>query len=167
MEIERGFKFQPFWVLIVGSGGLFLIYKFYSQLFTPVLFKPVNLLVLPVPVLIAWVILPMMLKMLTGRSAIELTDDAFINNFTGRAVPWDNIAEIHLKKGGVRSSGSLVINLKQPELYFNNFLRRFLYKIKQAFTANDIAIPTDLISGDAEGILLAINAFRSKLEGEI
>lgn len=76
MEIERGFKFQPFWVLIVGSGGLFLIYKFYSQLFTPVLFKPVNLLVLPVPVLIAWVILPMMLKMLTGRSAIELTDDA-------------------------------------------------------------------------------------------
>ena len=56
----------------------------------------------------------------------------------------------------------MIINLKQPEKYFNTPLKKIKYQLKQLFTANDISIPIEFVAGKNDEIFQVVSAYWSK-----
>jgi len=119
------------------------------------------------PMFLSPIFLPMFFKMITGMPVIALTDDYFINNYGGFSIEWGDIMEMHITDGNLHNSGSLIINLKHPEKYFNTPLKMVKYKIKQLFTANDISIPFNFVTGKKDEVFQVANAYWYKHDKKI
>jgi hypothetical protein len=114
---------------------------------------------------ISWLILPVTIKMLRGIPAIVLTKDYLVDNFGGHSIEWNDIAEINIRKSSYQSLDKLIINLKQPEKYFDTPIKKLLYKFGKLFTANDIGITLDFVSGNSDEIMQVIHAHWGKYSG--
>jgi hypothetical protein len=113
------------------------------------------------PFLLACVVLPLLMMMARSIPAIALTDDYLINNYGGFSIEWHDILEIHRTKS-YRGSGGIVINLKNPEKYFDSPIKKISYQLRQLFSANDITIPLNLVAGNDDEILQTITAYWNK-----
>lgn len=97
--------------------------------------------------------------------AIALTKNYLVDNIGNNSIEWGDISEIRLIESKYKSFGKLIINLKQPEKYFNTPIKRLSYKFRQLFTANDIGITIDFVSGKDEEIIQLIHAYWDKHAG--
>jgi hypothetical protein len=66
---------------------------------------------------------------------------------------------------GDRTTGSIVINLKNPEKYYNTPLKAMWYKLSQLFTSNDINLRLDFVAGKNDTIFQLVNAYWDKHSG--
>ncbi|MGZ3832623.1 MAG: hypothetical protein ACXVB0_03805, partial [Mucilaginibacter sp.] len=109
-----------------------------------------------------WFVLPMTVKMILGIPAMVLTNKYLVDNLGGHSIEWSDVSEIRIIQGQYRSFSKLIINLKRPEKYFDTPLKKLLYKFRQFFTANDIGIITDFVSGTDLEIMQVVQAYWGK-----
>jgi hypothetical protein len=158
METEGKFKFSTFWVTFLSFFTFIFIYESFKYITLP----PIswgNLMTCLLPILLAYLFLPITFKMIFNIPAIVLTNDYLKNNLGGYSIEWSDIADIQLSNEGYRSFASLIINLKDPEKYFNTPIKRIFYKTKQLFSVNDFSIRVDFVAGNNEEIFETIKAY--------
>jgi len=164
MDTTIKLKFQPLWIVFFDIVSLPLFYKAFD-IRKQVPDKP-GLIIAYLPVLLLlYYLVSLTIKMVAGKAAIVLTDEYLVDNLGNRAIKWSNISSIELYNKGFRSFARLNINLKNPDDFFDTPLKQFKYKFRQFFTANDISILIDFVSGDAEGILQTIYGYWDKSAG--
>ncbi|HTH82825.1 MAG TPA: STM3941 family protein [Mucilaginibacter sp.] len=160
MKNEIDFKFEPIWLTILSVLMLLLLYKCFNAYNSNQSIGLFLALITPV-ILVSLFVLPLGFKMILGIPAIALTNEYFVINYNGLSIDWHDIADIHITTN-YKGISTLIINLKQPEKYFGSSLKKIKYQIRQIFTANDIIIPIDLISGKNEAIFQTVNAYWTK-----
>ena len=101
----------------------------------------------------------MAFKILTGIPAIALIKDYFVDNMGNNSIEWGDISEIRLIEGRNKKFWELIIILQQPEKYFDTPIKRLSYKFRRLFTANDIGIIIDFVSGKDEEIMQLVHAY--------
>jgi len=164
METEIKFKFQPGWIIFIYILLCPLIFEVLLGIIGQELDLSHLLMSLPL-VLLLYYLLPITFKMFLGTPALALSKDYFIDNLGNHSIKWHDISQIKFLEGRYRGFNKLVINLKQPEKYFNTPLKKLLYKFRQIFTANDIGILLDFVSGKDAEIMQVINAYWDKSAG--
>lgn len=165
MEKETAFKFQPVWIAFMTLFAFLLLYKFYVLAISETIFNYSFWILAILPCLVSWFVLPMTAKAIGGVSAIVLTKDYLVDNMGNNSIEWGDISEIRLVEGQYRSFEKLIINLKQPEKYFDTPIKKALYKFRQLFTANDIAIILDFVSGKDDEITQLVHVYWDKHAG--
>ena len=119
METEVKFKFQAAWVVFISLLAFSILYKFFTVAINETSFDFSFLFAAIVPVCISWVVLPMTFKMIRGVPAMTLTKNYLVHNLGGHSIEWADIAEIRAIDGNNRSFSKLILNLRQPEKYFD------------------------------------------------
>jgi len=158
METKTEFKFDPFYVALITSFTGFLLYKCVINITLP-LISSGNILIYLSFGGLSFLFLPMTFKLIFNLPSLVLTDDYLKNNLGGYSIEWEDIADIQLSNGGYRSFANLVINLKNPDKYFDTPIKKAVYKIKQLFSVNDILIKIDFIAGKNEDIFETVKAY--------
>ena len=111
-------------------------------------------------ILVAFFVLPITIKLIFNVPALVLTNDCLKNNFREYSIEWSDIAEIQLYKGNyVSGFAKLIINLKNPDEYFNSPVKKVIYKTKQLFLVNDFTIIVDFVAGNNEEIFETIKSY--------
>ena len=155
---KNAFKFSPFWVTFLSLLTFSLVYGCFAQVVQP-LISWENFFLCLFPLLVSFLILPMTFKMIFNIPALVLTNDCLENNFRGYSIQWKDIADIQLSDSGYRSFASLVINLKEPQIFFNTPFKKALYNFKQLFSVNDFLIKVDFVAGNNEEIFEIVMAY--------
>jgi hypothetical protein len=161
METKTEFKFDPLYGIILTLFTVFLLYTGVNSI-TPPSISWENFIRCLLLIGLSYFLLPITFKLIFNLPSIVLTDDCLKNNIGGYSIEWDDISDIQLNNGGYRSFGNLIINLKNPDKYFNTPLKKALYWIKQLFSAYDILIKVDLISGKNEEIFDVVKVYWTK-----
>jgi hypothetical protein len=164
MKEETDFKFEPIWLTVLSLLMIFLLYKSFTA-YNPNQSMGLYIAAVFPVVLVSSYIIPLGFKMMIGKPAIALTNEYFISNIGNLSIEWHDISEMHIAANN-RGFSALIINLKEPEKYFNTPFKKIKYQLKQLFTANDISLPINLVAGDNQEIFQTINAYRSKQEGK-
>ena len=159
---EVRLKFQPIWITIISLMTLSFLYRFYIITVNHEALDATFLVRALFICLISWLILPLIFKMLTGVPAILLTQDGLVDNLGNHYIKWEDILEIKLIESNYKSFDKLVINLKQPEKYFDTMVKKLRYKFRQLFIANDVGIFLDFVAGNNGENAQLIQSFWTK-----
>jgi len=161
MQVTTSFKFNPFWIVFIDLLIALFFYKCFSYLTMPLISWD-NFFRCLIPLFFTYIFLPITLRMIFNIPAIVLTDAYLKNNFRGYAIEWADISDIELSDKGYRSFGSLNINLKEPDKYFNTPIKNFFYKARQLFSVDDFSIRVDFVAGSNEEIFETVKAYWTK-----
>ena len=158
MENKTEFKFDPLYVALLTLFTVFLLYKCAGNITFPLISSDNILLYLSFGGL-SFFFLPIPFKLIFNLPSLVLTDDSLKNNLGGYSIEWEDITDIQLSNGGYRSFANLVINLKNPDKYFDTPIKKAVYNFKQLFSVNDILIKVDFIAGKNEQIFETVKAY--------
>ncbi len=159
MEEKAEFKFEPIWISALTLLVLYVSFEMYYTFFSRPSYGLVGSLFLLLPAGFWWWVFPMTFAMLRKKPAIVLTPQFLIDNIGGFSINWHDIAEIKVAERDFKSRGNLIVNLEDPRKYFNTRLKYLGYKIRRYFTAADVSIKLDFVSGKNEDISRLINAY--------
>jgi len=161
------FKYQPAWIIIFDFFLSFFLYGITIHLLArDTDFSIPSCIFYLIILLMLCYLLPWTIRMLLGKPAILLTNEYFVDNLFNRKIKWSNISSIDYEpRRFTRGFDRLVINLKNPDEYFDSPLKQILYKFKRLYTVNDISVVLDFVYGEKDEILHVARVYWDKSAG--
>jgi hypothetical protein len=163
---ESEFKFEPIWVSALTLFEAWIIYFLSEKTLASQLdFKGLALFSC-FPIFFGSLILPMTFRLIARIPAIQLTDNALIDNTFRITIDWSNVQNIKIVNTGKKSL--LSIELKDRDQFFsditNPFKRMFLRSIFY-ISPGDVSINLDFVAGKNEAILAKAQVYWNRYYG--